>query len=58
MPFSERWIIKKFGNRGRFALLLLERDEIIKQYAILPEKSKGQVAQAERTIIIGKGVIN
>ncbi|MEK6826708.1 MAG: type II methionyl aminopeptidase [Nanoarchaeota archaeon] len=58
LPFSERWLIKKFGNIARLALLLLERDGIIKQFNILPEISKGQVAQAERTLIVGKGVIN
>jgi len=58
LPFSERWLMKEFGARVKFALLLLEREGVIKQYSILPEKNKGQVAQAERTIIIGKGVIN
>lgn len=58
LPFAERWLIKELGARVRFALLLLEREGILKQYSILPEKDKGQVAQAERTIIIGKGVIN
>ena len=58
LPFSERWLIKQFGQRVKFSLLSLEREGIIKQYTILPEKEKGQVAQAERTLIIGKGVIN
>ena len=58
LPFAERWLIKEFGNKAKFALMLLEREEIIKQYHILPEAGKGQVAQAERTLIIGKGVIN
>ena len=58
LPFSERWLIKKFGNKAKFALLFLKREEIIKEYTILPEKTKGQVAQSERTLIIGKGVIN
>jgi len=58
LPFSERWLIKKFGNIAKLALLLLEREEIIKQFSTLPEISKGQVAQSERTFIVGKGVIN
>jgi len=58
LPFSERWLIKKFGNVAKFALLNLEREEIIKQFKVLPEKTKGQVSQAERTLIVGKGVIN
>ena len=58
LPFSERWIIKEFGIRAKFGLLSLEREGVIKQYTILPEKERGQVAQAERTVIVGKGVIN
>ncbi len=58
LPFCERWIIKKFGNGAKLSLLLLEREGIIKQYNVLPEKNKGQVSQAERTVIVGKGVIN
>jgi len=58
LPFSERWLIKKFGNIAKLALLLLEREGIIKQFSTLPEISKGQVAQSERTFIVGKGVIN
>ncbi len=58
LPFSERWLIKEFGQKVRFSLLSLEREGVIKQYNILPEKERGQVAQAERTIIVGKGVIN
>ncbi|MEK6935039.1 MAG: type II methionyl aminopeptidase [Nanoarchaeota archaeon] len=58
LPFSERWLVKKFGNIAKFALLSLEREGIIKQFKILPEKTKGQVSQAERTLIVGRGVIN
>lgn len=58
LPFSERWIIKEFGIKAKFGLLSLEREGVIKQYTILPEKDKGQVAQAERTVIVGRGVIN
>jgi len=58
LPFSERWLIKQFGYKVKLSLLLLERAGIIKQYNLLPEKDRGQVAQAERTVIIGKGVIN
>ena len=58
LPFSERWLIKRFGSIVKLSLLLLEREGIIKQFNILPEISKGVVAQAERTLIVGKGVIN
>jgi len=58
LPFCERWIIKEFGNSAKLSLLLLEREGIIKQFNVLPEIKKGQVSQAERTVIVGKGVIN
>ena len=58
LPFCERWIMKEFGNSAKLSLLLLEREGIIKQFNVLPEIKKGQVSQAERTVIVGKGVIN
>lgn len=58
LPFCERWIIKEFGVGAKLSLLLLEREGIIKQFNVLPEIKKGQVSQAERTVIVGKGVIN
>ncbi|MEK6953227.1 MAG: type II methionyl aminopeptidase [Nanoarchaeota archaeon] len=58
LPFCERWLIKEFGVGAKLSLLLLEREGIIKQFNILPEIKKGQVSQAERTVIVGKGVIN
>lgn len=58
LPFSERWLIKELGIRVKFSLLLLEKEGVIKQYTVLPEKNKGQVAQAERTLIVGDRVIN
>jgi len=48
LEFS-RWI--KIPNAA-FALRILERDGIIKQYTILPEKSEGVVSQAEHTVFV------
>lgn len=58
LPFCERWIMKEFGNSAKLSLLLLEREGIIKQFNVLPEIKKGQVSQAERTVVVGKGIIN
>jgi methionyl aminopeptidase len=50
LPFSSRWIIKKFGKRALIPLKFLEQQNIIRQYSHLIEKSKGKVAQSEHTI--------
>jgi len=52
LPFCERWIIKKFGNRAKISLALLEQAGIIHQYLQLIEKSHQKVSQAETTILI------
>ena len=57
LPFSERWIIKHFGLRAQFLLKILEKEKIIAQYTILPEKSKAIVSQAEHTVLVGHGII-
>lgn len=54
LPFSSRWIYKKFGARGLFSLKQLEQQGILYQYPQLIEKSDGIVAQAEHSIIIQK----
>ncbi len=51
LPFALRWI--KIPNAA-FALKILERDGIIKQYTVLPEVSNGIVSQAEHTVIVEK----
>jgi methionyl aminopeptidase len=54
MPFCARWIRLPNVN---FALRVLEKEGIIRQYEELPEESKGIVSQAEHTLIVGHGVI-
>lgn len=53
LPFAARWLKSQNVN---FVLRILERDEIIKQYSQLPEKSKGMVSQAEHTLLINDEV--
>lgn len=52
LPFCSRWIIKKFGERAKYSLSLLEQQEIIYQYPQLVEKAHSKVSQAEHTTII------
>lgn len=54
LPFSGRWIIKKFGLRARLSLRMLEQQNILHQFAQLVEVSKSPVSQAEKTILIEK----
>lgn len=57
LPFSTRSLIKEFGNKVRFALKNLERENILDQYNVLPEISKGMVSQAEHTLIVGEEIL-
>lgn len=52
LPFCERWIVKKFGNRALMSLRLMEQAGILHQYPQLIEKSRKKVAQAEDTILV------
>ncbi len=54
LPFTERWL--KDTPNIKFLLALLEREGVIKQYTILPEKKNGMVTQHENTIEIGTGI--
>lgn len=52
MPFSARWLLRKFGTRALFALSMLEKQDILHQYPQLIEKSNGIVSQSEHTVMI------
>ena len=53
MPFTTRWLAKKFPlPKVNFALREMLNLEIIKQFPPLPEKEKGIVAQAEKTLLV------
>ena len=55
LPFTSRWITKKFG-RGQTALGLreLQASKIIKAYPPLVEVAGGKVAQFEHSMLVGK----
>jgi methionyl aminopeptidase len=52
LPFAERWVVKNIEDR--ISLLELVRNESLKAYPILKEKSGGTVAQFETTVIVEK----
>jgi methionyl aminopeptidase len=53
LPFNKRWLMKKFNNMElTIGLLQLEKEGILHQYSILPEKNNGLVSQAEHTVIV------
>lgn len=52
LPFCERWIVKKFGNKALLSLHFLEQAKIISQYPQLIEKSHAKVSQAEHTVLV------
>jgi len=57
LPFSSRWIIKKFGLRSLLSLKALEQNEALHQFNQLVEKSRAPVSHAEHTLMIEKGKV-
>lgn len=54
LPFSSKWIVRKFGQSALFGLKQLEENGNIHQYNQLVEVSHRNVAQAEHTILVEK----
>lgn len=54
LPFSRRWIIKKFGTRALFSLRALEQVSSLHHFHELVEKTKHPVSQAEATVLVTK----
>lgn len=52
MPFSVRWIVKKFGLRAVLSLKTLEQMGCLHQFNQLVEKSRMPVSQSEKTVLI------
>lgn len=55
LPFSPRWLTHL--QNYQFAVRILEQEGVITQYTELPERSGGMVAQAEKSVMIGYGVL-
>lgn len=54
LPFTLRWLTKKFGKQVRLVLTQLKQLGIVHEYYPLAEVSDGIVSQAEHTILIEK----
>ena len=54
LPFSARWLVKKFGARALISLRLLEQANALHHFKQLIEKTKAPVSQAEHTILVTK----
>lgn len=54
LPFSARWIVKKFGTASLIRLNNMEQQGILHSFAELVEKSRSPVSQAEHTIFADK----
>lgn len=52
LPFSARWLVKKFGTRSLYSLRLLEHAGALHHFKQLVERSKQPVSQAECTVIV------
>ena len=57
LPFSKRWLTKKFGAKANFALRDLLQLDIIRGYPPLSDIQKGLVSQAEHSLLIDDEVI-
>jgi len=54
LPFSARWLVKKFGARALFSLRSLEQANCLHHFKQLVEKTKMPVSQAEATVLVTK----
>ncbi|MCS7134811.1 MAG: type II methionyl aminopeptidase, partial [Candidatus Pacearchaeota archaeon] len=52
LPFSERWIVKKFGTRAIVSLRFLEEASCLHHFRQLIEKTRMPVSQSEKTVIV------
>lgn len=57
LPFTTRWLTKKFGKgKTNLALKELLNKGILDKFPPLPEKNKGLVSQAEKTFLIDEKI--
>jgi methionyl aminopeptidase len=60
LPFTTRWLTKKFGAKAKFAFREMEQLGMLHSYAPLADKDKGLVSQAEHSVLVdedGKVII-
>ena len=52
LPFTTRWLTKKFGAKAKFALREMQQLGIVHAYPPLADQDKGIVSQAEHTVLV------
>ena len=58
LPFTTRWLTKKFGGKAKFALREMEQLGMLHSHPPLADKDKGLVSQAEHSVLVdGKGEV-
>lgn len=52
LPFTTRWLTRKFGAKAKFALREMEQLGMLHAHHPLADKDKGMISQAEHSILI------
>jgi len=52
LPFTTRWLTRKFGAKAKFALREMEQLGMLHAHPPLADKDKGMISQAEHSILI------
>ena len=52
LPFTTRWLTRKFGAKVKYALREMEQLGMLHSYAPLADKDKGLVSQAEHSVLV------
>jgi len=52
LPFTTRWLTRKFGAKAKFALREMEQLGMLHAHPPLADKDKGMISQAEHSILV------
>lgn len=52
LPFTTRWLTKKFGAKAKYALREMEQLGMLHEHPPLADKDKGMISQAEHSVLI------
>jgi len=52
LPFTTRWLTRKFGVKAKYALREMEHLEMLHPHPPLADKDKGMISQAEHSVLI------
>jgi len=57
LPFTTRWLTRKFGAKARYALKEMEQLGMLNPHPPLADKDKGMISQAEHSILMDDGKV-